>query len=414
MLKSPAYLLGLLVAVACVHNIDRMAFSIVLDGVKRTLALSDTQLGFLAGTAFALLNAAAAIPVARLADRFGRKTLLAVCILMWSGFTSLCGLATGFAQLAVARACVGFADAGASPISVALVASAYPPARRPGMMAILLCGTYLGSVLGFAGAGIITTHFGWRTALLCMGVPGLVLGLVVWCTLHEPLEAQPAVPAASPANISWLTEWIPIVRTPLFLDATLAVASSNILGWALVAWLPSFLHRSYGMGSEQIGFWLAGVMGLATAAGALAGGAISNRLFRGAPRRSMWLSFWATLLSAPLLTLAFITDSLGQSLGLIIASGIAGSVCMGPVYAVVQGVADRRTRATVAAVFGVANSVLGQALGPLLVGAVSDISVRTYGTESVRFSLEIVSLLGFWPAIHLYRLARRPLPEAAG
>ncbi len=149
------------------------------------------------------------------------------------------------------------------------------------------------------------------------------------------------------------------------------------------------------------------------AVGALAGGALANRLAARWPGAAMWLSFWTTLASAPLMIAAFLTDSKLVSLLCVLLSGVTGAVCMGPVYASVQGLADRRTRATLAAVFGMANTLLGQAVGPLLVGAISDMTAGYYGGESLRFSLEIVSLLGFWPALHLYRLASRATPGAA-
>lgn len=403
---SPAYLLGLLVCVAAVHNIDRVGFSVVLENIKRAMALSDTQLGLLAGPAFALLNAAAAIPLARLADRFGRKRILAGCIVLWSGFTSLCGLSTHFAQLVAARASVGFADAAASPVSQSLVAAAYRPARRSGVLAVLIAGSYLGSVLGLAGAGVIAEWLGWRAALVWMGIPGVLLGLVMWLTLEEPREGGPENAAARSAGLGWITEWLPVVRHAVFFDAAMAVASASILGWALMAWLPSFFHRTYGMGPREIGLWMAGAMGVGAAAGTLAGGAAANRLYARAPRGGLWLGFWTTLASAPLLTAAFVFDAKAACVACVIASGVLGAVCMGPVYATIQELADGRTRATVAAVFGVVNTLLGQAIGPLLVGAISDFSARYYGAGSLRFSLEIVSLLGFWPACHLYRLAR--------
>ncbi len=412
--RPPTYLLVLLVCVVCVHNIDRMGFSIVLDSIKGTMSLSDTQIGLLAGPAFAVLNAAAAIPLARLADRYGRKMILSVCILLWSGFTSLSGLSGSFFQLAAARACVGFADAAASPVSQSLAAARYSQARRPGVFAILLSGSYLGTMLGFAGAGVIAQTLGWRAALIWIGIPGLILGLVVWRTMEEPQETRSPEEPARRAGNAWLTEWIPLVRQKVFFDATMTVASASILGWVTAAWLPSFFYRSYGMGPAEAGFWLAGVKGFGSAVGALAGGAVASNLYARDPRAGLWLGFWTTLASAPLLTLAFVTDSLAVSLTCMTASVITGAVCMGPIYAIVQGLADRRTRATVAAVFGVANTLLGQAGGPLLVGAISDFSVRYYGGQSLRFSLEVVSLLGFWPAIHLYRLARRrPLAAMA-
>jgi predicted MFS family arabinose efflux permease len=406
MAKSRAYLLVLLMGVACVHNADRMGFSIVLENIKRTLSLSDTQLGLLAGPIFALLSAASAIPLARLADRYGRKRILAACIMIWSGFTSVCGLAGGFAVLGTARACVGLADSAARPVSQAMVAAAFPPLQRTAALANLVSGSYFGTVLGFATAGVLAQSLGWRAALVGLGVPGVILGAVVWLTLDDPQEEQhDATPLG---GYSWLMEWIRIVLQKDFVDATMAVASASILGWASIAWLPSFFQRSYGMKQAEIGFWLAGAMGIGAAVGAMAGGVAARRLNERSPRGGLWLAFWTTLASAPLLTAAFVTGSKAACLALIIASGVTGSVCIGPLYATVQGLADPRTRATVAAVFGITITLLGQAVGPLLVGVISDISARYYGRDSLRFSLELASLLGFWPAIHVYRLAHRP------
>ncbi len=149
--RSPRYLLILLMCVVAVHNIDRVGFSIVLESIKRAMSLSDTQLGLLGRPTFALLSASAAIPLARLADRFGRRKVLATCIILWSGFTSLCGLSTRFTQLLVARACVGFADCRRKPGVACPVAAAYKPSRLPGVMAILLSGSYLGAVAGVRG-----------------------------------------------------------------------------------------------------------------------------------------------------------------------------------------------------------------------------------------------------------------------
>jgi predicted MFS family arabinose efflux permease len=407
--KTPAYMLVLLMAVVCTHSMDRLGFSMVLGGVKHSMALSDTQLGLLAGPAFALLNAAAALPLARVADMFGRKRVLAGCTMLWSAFTGLTGLASGFAGLALTRACVGLADAAAMPVSQSLLAAASAPARRPGVLAMLTAGSYGGTVLGFALSGVLAQQLGWRAALMCLGAPGVVLGALVWLTLSEPEEPRPAqtLPRV------WLSDWLPVVRTARFIDATMAVASGEILGWAAFAWLPSFYQRSYGMTPSEIGFWLAGAVGVGAAVGAIAGGALTTRLSVRWPGAGMWLSFWTTLASAPLLTAAFMTDSKAISLLCVLLSGVTGAVCMGPIAATVQGLADHRTRATLAAVFGIANTLLGQAVGPLLVGAVSDLSVRYYGSESLRFSLEVVSVLGFWPAVHLYRLARGTAPRAA-
>ncbi len=204
--------------------------------------------------------------------------------------------------------------------------AASAPARRPGVLAMLMAGSYWGTVLGFAVSGVLAQHLGWRVALMCMGAPGVVLGALAWLTLSEPEEPKPAqtLPRV------WLSDWLPVVRTARFIDATMAVASGEILGWAAFAWLLSFYQRSYGMTPSEIGFWLAGAVGVGAAVGALAGGVLATRLSVRWPGAAMWLSFWTTLASAPLLTAAFMTDSKALSLLCVQLSGVTGAVCMGP------------------------------------------------------------------------------------
>jgi MFS family permease len=139
---------------------------LVLSGVKRRMALTDTQLGVLAGPVFAVLNAAAALPLARIADLSGRVRVLAACTMLWSAFTALSGVATG---LAAARACVGFADAAAVPVSQSLLAAARVPGRRPGVLAALIAGSYGGTVLGVAVFGIASTLLGQMIGPLLVG-----------------------------------------------------------------------------------------------------------------------------------------------------------------------------------------------------------------------------------------------------
>ena len=103
---ASAWVLALSMCVLAVHAIDRNGFSVVLEPIKHDMSLSDTQLGLLAGPAFALFNAAAALPLARLADRYGRRSVLAACLLLWSGCTALAGIATSFARVALARGCL--------------------------------------------------------------------------------------------------------------------------------------------------------------------------------------------------------------------------------------------------------------------------------------------------------------------
>lgn len=407
---TAGYLLALVVCVVCVHNFDRVGFSIVLEAIKGSLSLSDMQLGLLAGPAFAVLNAAAAFPLARMADRGNRRLILSLCILLWSGCTALGGVAQGFAGIAAARAGAGLADAGASPLSQSLAASAYPGPKRSWALSLLIAGSYCGAILGFAGAGFLQERFGWRTTLVCMGMPGILLGLIVRLTLPEPAEHRGDVEGRA-HNV----RLVDVIRGRTFGDAVMVVASNAILSWALIAWLPSFLHRRFAMAFTDIGAWLAVAAGAAAAAGTLTGGMLARRLDARRPNAGLWLGFATSFVSTPLLTAAFVTSSKEAALWLIIASYFTGAVCVGPIYASIQAAADVRTRATVAALLGMAGTLLGQAGGPLLVGAISDLAAGRFGADSLRLSLGLVSLLGFWPTLHIWRLARYfPPPPVHG
>ncbi len=395
-------LLLLLASVAVLHSVDKIGFSLLLPSIAQEMRLNDSQIGLLGGPAFAVLNAVAALPLARCADRMGRLAVLALCLAAWSALTMLAGAARGLGVLLCLRVCIGIAEAGASPASQSLLAAAVPPARRGGAFAVLLGGSYLGIVLGLWAGGLLVQALGWRGACLCLGAPGLALALCLPAATTGTARAAPPSPRAA---------WTMVKATATgrrFIHLTATVASASIAGWGISAWLPSFYSRHFHMAPGAIGFWLGIALGLGAMAGALIGGLISRRLGRGGNPGSLWPSFWATLASVPFLTLAFATSNQAVSLACLMISTILGSILAGPVYAAVQDLATPATRATVAALFGAIVVLVGQGCGPLLIGIVSDLARHAQGTDGLRFSLLCVSLVGIWPAAHLLILARQP------
>ncbi len=190
MLKSRHYALFVLTVVYTSSFIDRQIISILLQPIKEEFILSDTALGVLGGVAFAIFYATLGIPMAMMADRSNRRNVIALAITVWSAMTALGGIAQNFTQLLAARIGVGVGEAGSGPPSHSIIADLYPLAERTRAMAIYSSGIYIGSALGALIGGTVALHYGWRSALLVVGLPGLAIALLVRFTLREPIRGQ--------------------------------------------------------------------------------------------------------------------------------------------------------------------------------------------------------------------------------
>ncbi len=195
------YLLGVLVLVYVLNFLDRQIITILAEDIKADLGVSDAEIGFLYGTAFAVFYAICGIPLGRLADVWSRRTLIASGLAFWSLMTALSGLARGFGGLAAARIGVGVGEASATPAAFSMLADSFPPRRRATVIAIYSTGIYIGGGLGLMIGGQVVDRWdtafppgsapfglkGWQAAYLVVGLPGLLLSLWVR-TLREPVR----------------------------------------------------------------------------------------------------------------------------------------------------------------------------------------------------------------------------------
>ncbi|MGQ0558878.1 MAG: spinster family MFS transporter [Sphingosinicella sp.] len=209
------YALFVLVLVYIVNFIDRQILSILVPDIKRDLGVSDAQIGFLYGTAFAVFYALFGIPLGRLADSWYRGRLMAMGLALWSSMTALSGFANSFTMLAAARIGVGIGEASASPAAYSMISDHFPKERRATALSIYSSGLYIGGALSLPIGGLVASRWsaawpdpasaplglaGWQAAFLAVGLPGLLLALWV-LTLKEPLRGasdgmpQPVVKA---------------------------------------------------------------------------------------------------------------------------------------------------------------------------------------------------------------------------
>ncbi len=259
------YVLGVLVVVYVFNFLDRQIVAILAERIKADLGVSDAQIGYLYGTAFAVFYAVFGIPLGRLADVWDRRKLIALGLAFWSAMTALSGLATSFVQLALARVGVGVGEASATPAAYSLLSDCFPPARRATALAIYSSGIYVGSGLGLGLGGLIVERWdatfaglspplglrGWQVAFLAVGLPGLLLALWVR-SLREPLRGQadglPSAPAAHPwreflGELASVLPPLPLMRLRQ-LGATPRDLARNVGGGALLAagaWLATRL-----------------------------------------------------------------------------------------------------------------------------------------------------------------------------
>ena len=159
--------------------------TILLEPIKAEFNATDTEMGLLSGLAFALFYAILGIPVARLADRWSRRNVLAISMATWSAVTALCATAGSFAHLAVLRVGVGIGEAGGTPPSQALITDYFPPERRALAQGVLAAAPNLGILVGLFGGALLAEALGWRMVFLVFGIPGVLLALLLFFTVKE-------------------------------------------------------------------------------------------------------------------------------------------------------------------------------------------------------------------------------------
>jgi MFS family permease len=198
-----SYVLGVLVLVYVFNFIDRQILSILAEQIKADLGLSDAQIGFLYGTAFAVFYAVFGIPLGRLADVWTRKSLISIGLSFWSAMTALSGTARSFATLGAYRIGVGIGEASASPAAFSLLSDYFPPRLRATVLSIYSSGVYIGAGIGIFLGGVVSDSWneayvaggapfglvGWQAAFFVVGLPGLLMALWV-ATLREPVRGQ--------------------------------------------------------------------------------------------------------------------------------------------------------------------------------------------------------------------------------
>jgi predicted MFS family arabinose efflux permease len=401
--RYPYYVLSILFLVSMFNFIDRQLVSVLLQPIKEEFQVSDAWMGALTGAAFMLVHSILGVPIARWADRGSRRTILAIGVAVWSALTALSGLARHFAVLLFLRMGVGIGEAAGAPASHSMISDYFPANRRATALAVYAMGLYFGIMFGYIAAGWIGQHFGWRLAFALVGTPGLLLALVLYFTVDEP-------PRGTTVESHPLGEVVRyLFAKPAYVFLLGAASFHAAAAYCMAHWAPTFLLRVHGMSLSEVGLWLGLLTGGAGASGALVGGMLSDRLARGDRRWYAWMTAIAAIGSLPFAIGFVVSESAAQALALFVPLIFLTGVYTGPLYAMNQGLAKPRMRATAVALHLFVVSILGGGVGPWIVGLLNDSFRAEYGEMGIRHSLLWVQSIGLVLAAACYLVVSRTL-----
>ena len=400
------YVLALLTSVYALNIADRFMISTLIEPIKADLNLSDSAIGLLTGVALALFYVTAGLPLALIADRSNRRNLISASLFAWSLATAVCGLIRTFGQFMVARILVGVGEAGGTPPSHSLVSDYFPPERRALALSVYSIGASFGSMIG-AASGTISEYWGWRAAFWVLGLPGVVLALLILCTVREPargrLDALQRVREAVSFRRTLSYTW----QHPTLAHCLIGGSVFTLWSWGLMWWTPSYLIRSHHLTLGAAGRTLSLIHGVGGTIALIATSLFMPFVEKRGPRAVPL--FTAAVIAAGTIPsiIAFSTSSTSVAVTMLWIFIPLSYCTFGPIFALVQNLVPAEMRSQAVALLLFLSNIANLVIAPQLVGIVSDALAPRFGAESLRLALLPLTLCGFWAAVHFWIVARR-------
>ena len=413
------YLLVILLLIQAYSYVDGWVLGLVLQDIKADLHLSDTQLGFLTGIAFWIFYSCMGIPIARWADRGNRVTIIAVALVAWSVMVSLCAVARSFFQLALIRVGVAVGEAGCVPPAHSLIADYFTRGERPRAVAVYMLGGPVSMIIGYFCGGWLNQLYGWRSTFLFVGIPGVLLSGIARFTLKEPRCEGPSLTGGAErrscreqlvdkATVKVTLKEVAVTlfgnRTFRHLLMAFSIVSFFVSG--ITQWQPAFFVRSYGMKTGELGGWFALIYGLGGLIGTYGCGAWASRRAANNERLQLAVVALMTLAFGVFSALVYVPVGRYLAFASMAMAAVGGAAVNGPVFATIQTLVPEHMRATSIAIIYFFCNLIGTGLGPLAVGALSDLLRQWAGEESLRYALLILCPGYLWGGWHLWLASR--------
>jgi predicted MFS family arabinose efflux permease len=369
--RQIAVALLLLASLNAFGFIDRVVVALVTQQLKAEFSLTDLHIGLLGGTAFAVVNALAAIPVAWLAERFKRSHVTAAFLLAGSLFTMLAGMTTSVFQLLACRLGMATGSAATEAPPHSMISDMVPPERRASAISIFMLGVPVAALLGSFAGGAIAQSFGWRQTFLVFGLLGGAISLLCFAFLKEPERksvSREGAPRPGTLHVIGI-----MLRSRAIIFIILGACFVSFASFGVNTFLPALLQRVFGLGAAKAGLVFGLISGIASMVGTLAGGYVSEHLAKRDPRWLLGFPALGSFIGAPLFIIGVNSGSIGVAIPLMLVGSFAFYTAMGPCIATLHGSLDSYTRATGSALFLMVMHLVGQGVGPPLVGQLSDV-----------------------------------------
>lgn len=402
--------------------VDRQILNLLVEPIRRDLAINDTQMSLLMGLSFALFYTVCGIPLGRVADTRSRRGLIAVGILFWSAATAACGMARMYWQFLLCRIGVGVGEAALSPAAYSLIADSFPAERRATAISVYSMGVYLGSGLAFLVGGLVIQLASaqgevtlpllgevrpWQLIFLILGAAGVTFTLLMMA-VKEPARRGAGAGVAVP--LSEVGRYIRANRRTVLLH-NFGFAGLAFAGYGSAAWVPTFYIRTYGWDASQVGIVYGSIVAVFGCLGIVFGGRLADWMAKcGRSDANMRVGLYAALGALPMVVLFPLMDSAFWASVLMAPTVFCLSMPFGVAPAAIQEIMPNSMRGQASAIYLFVITLFGLGVGPTAVALVTDFVFAD--DAALRYSLLIVTTLAVLMSITLLAKSLKPYRES--
>jgi MFS family permease len=425
--RFPLWPLLVMAGVSLVDQIDTAVARGVLPVLEDEWHLSDTQLGLITSV-FVVVATIATIPAGWVADHYRRTRVIGWTLLSWSGLILLSATAVNYLNLLVARAIMGVGQAVDDPASTSYLGDSYPARMRGRVFSATQVSFFLGTGIGLALGGWVGETFGWRWAFAVVGLPGAVVAIAAF-RLREPRRGEAELPESmtweeiaalpprevthasgaeglSPGQFARLasTELISQlrmifgIRTMRYVLIGVAALLFTVAG--ISTWLPIYYERYADMSVTRATAVVGVVLGVGGLIGTIGGGWFSDHSHHRWKGGRIVIVVWSAVLCAALFMISFAVEPVGLRIALQFVGVVAAAGCAPGLRAAMTDVVPPDSRGVGASAMALTSSLLGTALAPVLVGAVSSLTGSLVTAFYITFPPVILGLLLLLRARH--------------
>jgi MFS family permease len=402
--------------------VDRQILNLLVEPIRRDLAINDTQMSLLMGLSFALFYTVCGIPLGRVADTRSRRGLIAIGVLFWSAATAACGMAKMYWQFLLCRIGVGVGEAALSPAAYSLIADSFPAERRATAISVYSMGVYLGSGLAFLVGGLVIQFASaqgdvtlpvlgevrpWQLIFLILGVAGVLFTLLM-LAVKEPARRGAGAGVAVP--LSEVGRYIRANRRTVLLH-NFGFAGLAFAGYGSAAWVPTFYIRTYGWDAGQVGIVYGSIVAVFGCLGIVFGGRLADWMAkRGRSDANMRVGLYAALGALPMVVLFPLMDTAFWASVLMAPTVFCLSMPFGVAPAAIQEIMPNSMRGQASAIYLFVITLIGLGVGPTAVALVTDFVFAD--DAALRYSLLIVTTLAVLMSIILLAKSLKPYRES--